>query len=153
MRHSTCHLYKIMKEENKCNSWFLQFIMKMYRGINGRTSGSGRELQVHRTSWTRSDGDQQPAGFCRTGSRCPWSPSWKPHPHLQHDKHLGLLRAVEFNDSLYRRRVQVFLHPKSFFDRLWHVQHRSTCVYSDHIESKVTFSILKQNTQGLQDKS
>lgn len=62
---------------------FLQFIMKMYRGINGRTSGSGRGLQVHRTSWTRSDVGRRPARSCHTGSGCPWSPSWKPHPHLQ----------------------------------------------------------------------
>ncbi len=52
------------------------------RDFNGRTSGSGRELQVHQTSWTRSGGDQQPEGSCRTESRYLWSLSWTPHPHL-----------------------------------------------------------------------
>lgn len=41
------------------------------RDFNGRTSGSVRELQVHRTSWTRSGGDQRPAGSCHTESRYP----------------------------------------------------------------------------------
>lgn len=68
--------------------------MKMYRGINGRTSGSGHELQVHRTSWTRSDVDRRPAGSCRTGSGCPWSPSWRPHPHLQEDEGLMLFYQI-----------------------------------------------------------
>lgn len=47
------------------------FIIKGWGGVNGRTSGSERGLQVHRTSWTRSDVDRQPAGSCRTGSGCP----------------------------------------------------------------------------------
>lgn len=74
------------KNLTKWSSVFLQFIMKMYRAINGRTSGSGHGLQVHRTSWTRSDEGRQPAGSCRTGSGCPWSPSWRLHPHLQGTK-------------------------------------------------------------------
>lgn len=57
--------------------------MKMYRAFNGKTSGSGHELQVHRISWTRSDEDQQPTRSCHTGSGCPWSPSLRPRQHLQ----------------------------------------------------------------------
>lgn len=102
--------------KQKTDTWsslFLQFIMKMYRGINGRTSGSGHELQVHRTSWTRSDVDRRPAGSCRTGSGCPWSPSWRPHPHLQEDEGLMLfyqifsIRSVK-TFSLFLCYVQVF---------------------------------------------
>lgn len=62
----------------------------MYTGINGRTSGSRRQLQVHRTSWTHSDVDQQPAGSCRTGSGCPGSPSRRPHPHPSDSMQPGL---------------------------------------------------------------
>lgn len=63
------------------NSTFIT--RKMDTAFNGRTSGSGRGLRVHRTSWTRSGVGRQPKESCRTGSGCPLSPFWKPHPHLR----------------------------------------------------------------------
>lgn len=95
---------------------FLQFIVKIYRGINGRTSGSGHGLQVLRTSWTRSDEDQQPAGSCRTGSGCPWSLSWKPHPRLSQSTNIWGYSTGSF--VLLRPSVWQKLHTVQAVDTL-----------------------------------
>jgi hypothetical protein len=51
-------------------------------GINGRTSGSGRERLGRRTSWVRTGGDPQPTTRGRIAPTNPSPPSSDPHPRL-----------------------------------------------------------------------